>query len=58
MPQRGKPNEPAYTAHTAKVLAEVRGLPLAEIERATTANFLRLFARAAPPGADARPAVA
>jgi TatD DNase family protein len=27
IPYRGKPNEPAYTAHTAKVLAEVRGLP-------------------------------
>jgi TatD DNase family protein len=58
VPHRGRTNEPAYTAHTAKVLAEARGLPLAEVERATTANFLRLFAKAAPPGADARPAVA
>ena len=49
VPYRGKPNEPAYTAHTAKVLAEVRGLPLAGVERATTANFFRLFAKAAPP---------
>ena len=30
---RGRTNEPAYTAHVAKVLAEVRGLPVAEIER-------------------------
>lgn len=46
VPHRGKTNEPAYTAHTAKVLAEVRGVPLAEIERATTANFFRLFKKA------------
>ena len=49
VPMRGRTNEPAYTAHVAKVLAEVRGLPMAEIERATTANFLRLFAKVPPP---------
>ena len=43
---RGRTNEPAYTAHVAKTLAEVRGLPVAEIEAATTANFHRLFAKA------------
>lgn len=48
VPHRGKPNEPAYTAHTAKVLAQVRNLPVVEVERATTANFFRLFAKAAP----------
>jgi TatD DNase family protein len=48
VPMRGRTNEPAYTAHVAKVLAEVRGLPLVEIEAATTANFHRLFAKAAP----------
>ena len=36
VPFRGRTNEPAYTAHVAKVLAEVRGLPLAEIAAATT----------------------
>lgn len=45
MPFRGRTNEPAYTAHVAKVLAEVRDLPLAEIEHATTANFYRLFTK-------------
>jgi TatD DNase family protein len=45
VPFRGRTNEPAYTAHVAKTLAEVKGLLLAEIERATTANFLRLFAK-------------
>jgi TatD DNase family protein len=48
MPMRGKTNEPAYTAHVAKVLAEVRGLPVAEIEAATTANFHRLFTKVPP----------
>lgn len=47
-PMRGRTNEPAFTAHVAKMLAEVRGLPLAEIERATTANFLRLFTKVPP----------
>lgn len=46
VPVRGKRCEPAYVAHTAKVLATVRGLPLAAIEAATTANFFRLFSRA------------
>jgi TatD DNase family protein len=46
VPVRGRTNEPAFTAHVARVLAEVKGLPLAEIERATTASFFRLFTRA------------
>ena len=48
VPMRGRTNEPAFTAHVAKVLAQVRGLPLAEVEAATTANFHRLFAKVAP----------
>ena len=46
MPYRGKRNEPAYVAHTAKVLAETRGLSEAEIAEITTANFFRLFSKA------------
>jgi TatD DNase family protein len=34
-------------AHTAKVLAEVAGVSEAEVARITTANFYRLFAKAA-----------
>ncbi|MBF0356596.1 MAG: TatD family hydrolase [Alphaproteobacteria bacterium] len=45
MPFRGKRNQPAYVARVAAKLAELKGLPLAEIERATTANFHRLFAK-------------
>ena len=50
-PHRGKRNEPAYTALTAKVGAEVFGVPLEEFAAATTANFDRLFAKAAAWGA-------
>jgi TatD DNase family protein len=43
IPHRGKKNEPAYIAQTLATLASVRGLPLAEVESATTANARRLF---------------
>lgn len=46
-PKRGKRNEPAYTAMTAQVGAEVFGLSPAEFAAATSANFDRLFAKAA-----------
>ncbi|WP_112323171.1 TatD family hydrolase [Oceanibium sediminis] len=45
-PYRGKRNEPAYTAHTAAVGADIFGLPLEDFARATTENFDRLFWRA------------
>ncbi len=47
-PHRGRRNEPAYTALTAAVGAQVFGLSPAEFAAATTANFDRLFTRAAP----------
>jgi len=47
VPFRGKRCEPGYTAHTAKILAECRGVSLEEIGQATTNNFHRLFAKAA-----------
>lgn len=46
-PFRGKRNEPAYVAHTAKVGAQTLGLSEAEFARLTSANFDRLFTRAA-----------
>jgi TatD DNase family protein len=46
-PFRGKRNEPAYTAHTAKVGAEVFGLSYEDFAKQTTANFDRLFWKAA-----------
>ncbi len=45
-PHRGKRNEPAYTAHTAKVGAEVFGMSYANFAAQTTANFDRLFSKA------------
>ncbi len=45
-PYRGKRNEPAFVAHTARVLAEVRGLTPEALAETTTANFRRLFRRA------------
>lgn len=47
VPHRGKRNEPGWTAYTAKVLAEVRGLPQAALAELTTANFRRLFRKTA-----------
>lgn len=46
-PKRGKRNEPAYTAMTAAVGAEVFGLDYATFAAATSANFDRLFTKAA-----------
>ncbi len=46
-PFRGKRNEPAYVARTAAVLAEVRGLEPEALAELTTANFRRLFGKAA-----------
>jgi TatD DNase family protein len=42
-PNRGKRNEPAWVAETAKVLAGLMGVEPEEIATATTKNFLRLF---------------
>jgi len=47
VPFRGKRNEPGYVAHTAKMLAEVRGMAPAELADLTTANFRRLFPKTA-----------
>ena len=46
VPKRGKTNEPAYVAHTAARVAELKGVSVAELETATTENFFRLFAKA------------
>ncbi len=42
-PYRGKPNMPGYTYYVAKHIAKLRGINLADVAHATTANFKRLF---------------
>ncbi len=42
-PFRGRRNEPAYVAHTAKAIADLRGISLEELATATTENTKRLF---------------
>ncbi|MEO1306745.1 MAG: TatD family hydrolase [Pseudomonadota bacterium] len=46
-PHRGKRNEPAYTALTAAVGAQLFGMELVDFATQTTANFDRLFTKAA-----------
>ncbi len=48
VPMRGKRNEPAFVAHTAAALAQLKDLPVAEVTRVTGENALRLFARVRP----------
>jgi TatD DNase family protein len=42
-PWRGKRNEPAYVAETARCLAEIRGMAAGDLERVTEENARRLF---------------
>ena len=43
VPHRGRRNEPAHVAATARFLAELRGVGVEELGRATSENFSRLF---------------
>jgi TatD DNase family protein len=43
IPMRGKRNEPAYVAQTAKFVAELRGVSPQEIGQQTAENFFRFF---------------
>ncbi len=44
-PYRGRRNEPAYTAHTARRAAETFGMGYADFAAQTQANFDRLFSK-------------
>ena len=47
VPHRGRPCEPAFVADTARFLAELRGEPVEQLADRTSANFRRLFSKAA-----------
>ncbi|MBU2581404.1 MAG: TatD family hydrolase [Alphaproteobacteria bacterium] len=49
VPFRGRTNEPAYVAHTARVVAATRGMALSDLAAATTDNFFRLYSKAKRP---------
>ncbi|MGH7114847.1 MAG: TatD family hydrolase, partial [Stellaceae bacterium] len=46
---RGKRNEPAFVAATAAAVAALKGVEPEALAEATSANFFRLFEKAAPP---------
>jgi TatD DNase family protein len=49
VPHRGKTNEPAFVVHTAKMLAELKGVTPEELAKTTTENFFRLFSKVQRP---------
>ena len=52
VPFRGKRNQPAWVRHVGEAIAQLRGVPVDDIARATSENFFRLFNIAG--GVDAR----
>ncbi len=45
VPYRGKLNDPSKVIHVAEKVAELKGLPVAQIAQASTENFFRLFSK-------------
>ncbi|MEO1765637.1 TatD family hydrolase [Thiobacter aerophilum] len=43
VPLRGKTNEPAYVRHVAEEIARLKAIDVAEVGRATSQNFFKLF---------------
>jgi len=43
VPHRGRPNQPAWVAAVGTAIADLRGLPVADLARTTTANARRVF---------------
>jgi TatD DNase family protein len=50
-PHRGKRNEPAYVRLVAEAIARIRGIPLEQVARITTANAQALFGLESPEAA-------
>ena len=49
VPFRGRKNEPAFVVETARKLAEIKGLSLADVAEATARNTAALFGFHLPP---------
>ena len=47
VPHRGKSCEPAYVADTARFVAELRDIEFEKLAEQTSANFMKLFSKAA-----------
>ncbi|MDD5623131.1 MAG: TatD family hydrolase [Candidatus Peribacteraceae bacterium] len=43
VPHRGKRNEPAFVWEVARLIGEIKGIPLEEVERMTTQNTVAFF---------------
>jgi TatD DNase family protein len=46
VPYRGKMNQPAYVKYVAQEIANLRGIDIEEVAKATTENFFKLFKQA------------
>lgn len=46
VPMRGKPNQPAFVAHTAQYVADLKGIELELLAKETSDNFFKLFSSA------------
>jgi TatD DNase family protein len=53
VPHRGKRNEPAFVAATARAVAEAKGVTFDALAEATRANALRVFSKLEPGGPSA-----
>lgn len=42
-PHRGKMNEPGFVCHVGEFLADLKGIPLQQVQEVTTRNFFELF---------------
>lgn len=52
VPHRGKTNSPAFVPWVAEQIAQIKGLPVAEVAQVTSRNFDRLFDRVVSSVAD------
>ena len=42
-PHRGKMNEPGFVRHVGEFLADLKGIPLKQVQEVTSSNFFTLF---------------